>query len=315
MLSIQTNVTALLNGNNIFKESKTVEDIGEKLSSGLKINRGADDPSGLAISMGMKARYRGISEAIQGMQEFLSYLEARDKCMGEQASMAQRMRDLAVQAANEATLTSSQLTAMDNEVKKLASTIDTIGKTSALTGYGDTPECRLLFGPGELDVVWVMDQTGSMGLHLGALANTAAQQMFDSLTAKKFDLRMAAVGFGVDVPPAANDVTHDPDPVTDPRNGLPGIGDVETLGTINALSDAGEGRQFRTTAAQFKGDVLSIADSSGGTERGIDATYQSAQLFGLAPSASATPLQFRQDAQKVFMVITDERSCDNGNSF
>ena len=298
----------MLNTRSVYSSEKLVRTTSERLSSGMRINRGADDPSGLGISSTMKSQYRGISTALENMQDIMCYLEARDKSMNEQMNIALRIRDLAVRAANDATLTSSDLAKLNNEASALAATVETIGRTSTLRGTeGSTNTCATLFGPGELDIVWVLDQTGSMGAHLTALRDSGADQMFNSLTAKKFDLRMAAVGFGV-----GNNVTRDLDPVNTPRNGSTDVQFMNNPAYV-ALSNDG-GRVFRDNAGDFKSDITAIVPSSGSQERGIDAIFETTQLFGLAPSDTASNIEFRQDAQKVIMLITDEYSMDNNSA-
>lgn len=298
---INTNINSMFGLNRISSSENMVRTISERLSSGYRINRGADDPSGLAISEGMRARYGGINTAIQNLQDFQCYLEARDRSMVEQQNIAHKVRDLAVRAANEAPLTTADRQKLQNDASALIDTLDNIGRLSSLRGYGEDPEVRTLFGPGELDVVWILDQTGSMTAHLTNIVN-AANDMFSQFDAKKFDVRMAAFGFGsnFDIP------NHDTD-----GNGP----DLQSpFGTVNSLDGAGS-QQFQDTAALFSGDVNAIkAVMTGGAERGMDATYQAAQvLTGTAPSATAGPLEFREDAQKLFLLITDEDSDDAGS--
>lgn len=307
MISLRTNVSGMFNYKSMHMSNWNIQSTSEKLSSGNRINSAADDPSGLAISSTMKSHYRGISVALENLQDFNIYLESRSRFMNEQMDMAQRVRDLCVRAANDATLTSDDMQKLDDEANRLCDEIERVGRTATITGTSGGDSGRTtLFGPGEVDIVWVMDQTGSMGAHLTALANTGATQMFDALEGKGFDVRMAAVGFGN----LAN-VTTETDALTAPRNG---VNDVQFLTAVDSLSDPGEGRVFQDNAADFAADVTSIADASGSVERGIDAIADSARLFGLAPSDTASNVQFREDAQKIFMLITDERSCDNGNA-
>lgn len=76
----------------------------ERISSGMRINRGADDPSGLAISSGMAAQLRGIATAMGNIQDGIFLIRTADSALNEVQSIALRMRDLAVRGANEATL-------------------------------------------------------------------------------------------------------------------------------------------------------------------------------------------------------------------
>src|SRR6187549_3238040 len=71
----------------------------EKLSSGYRINRAADDAAGLAISEGLRAEIRGSSQAQRNAQDGISFLQTAEGGLTEVHSMLQRMRELAVQAA------------------------------------------------------------------------------------------------------------------------------------------------------------------------------------------------------------------------
>ena len=72
----------------------------EKLSSGLKLNHASDNPSGMAISNKMKAQIRGLDQASQNASDGTSVIQIVDGALGEVTDMLQRMRELAVQAAN-----------------------------------------------------------------------------------------------------------------------------------------------------------------------------------------------------------------------
>lgn len=102
----------------------------ERLSSGLRINKGADDPSGLAISAGMKARVRGINQAVANAQDGLKMLGCMDAGLADIQSMLMRMRDLSVRAANEATLTDADRDKLQAEARSLREQIDQTAKTA-----------------------------------------------------------------------------------------------------------------------------------------------------------------------------------------
>lgn len=308
-MNINATVASLTNMKSLDDNQRRFDKVVERLSSGLRLNRGADGPSELAISKGMEANMRGTTTAIQNIQDMLMYCESRDGSMTEQLNAVMRLRDLSVRASQEVTLTDKDREKLNNEAQSLIEMVDNIGNNSKVdfTGSGNSPQTNTLVHVGELDVLWVMDQTGSMGAHLTSLANEASTKMFTALNAKGFDLRMAAVGFG-----AGGAYTYDPDPIDEPR-GYMGNPDIPLAGSgVTSLTDPGEGRLFRDNGAAFKADVISISDASGGTEPGMDAVYDSAMLFNLAPSDTATALDFREGARKIIMLITDEQTNDNG---
>ena len=83
-----------MNDNNM---SKTLE----KLSSGLRINRAADDAAGLAISEKMRGQVRGLNQAIRNAQDGISLIQTAEGALNETHAILQRMRELAVQAATD----------------------------------------------------------------------------------------------------------------------------------------------------------------------------------------------------------------------
>ncbi|MFA6447950.1 MAG: flagellin [bacterium] len=104
MVSVNTNISALYSQNfsrlNLLQYNEKVE----RLSNGVRINRGADDPSGLAISQGMNAQLHGVNTAIGNAQDTTTLLQLVDSYIGEQWNALARMRDLSVRLANSATL-------------------------------------------------------------------------------------------------------------------------------------------------------------------------------------------------------------------
>ncbi|QNU67113.1 flagellin [Ruminiclostridium herbifermentans] len=101
----------------------------EKLSSGLRINRAGDDAAGLAISEKMRGQIRGLNKASSNAQDAISLVQTAEGALTETHSILQRMRELAVQSAND-TNTDSDRKELQAEVKQLISEIDRIGNTT-----------------------------------------------------------------------------------------------------------------------------------------------------------------------------------------
>src|SRR3954465_96667 len=98
----------------------------EKLSSGLRINRAADDAAGLTISEKLRGQSRGLNQAVRNAQDGISMIQTAEGGLNETHSILQRMRELAVQGAND-TLTdsdrgaiASEMTALKNEIDRIA---------------------------------------------------------------------------------------------------------------------------------------------------------------------------------------------------
>ncbi len=103
----------------------------EKLSSGYRINRAADDASGLVISQGLRAQVSGLRQASRNAQDGVSVTQTAEGALTEVQNMLGRMRDLIVQAANTASSDSAARTAAQNEIVQLRAEIDRIGNTTS----------------------------------------------------------------------------------------------------------------------------------------------------------------------------------------
>jgi flagellin len=164
MFSMHTNVSAMQNKEDLRGIYFNIGQASERISSGKRINSGADDPSGLGITKGMTAVARGFQVNIQNAQDVLHFVRLGDEGMNEISDMLNRMKELAVRAANEAVLTSSDRTKLDNEFQSLYSEITRTAKTTKLRGEGETSLTPISWqGPGIADIMYVFDYSGSMG--------------------------------------------------------------------------------------------------------------------------------------------------------
>ncbi|MCM1282760.1 MAG: flagellar hook protein [Roseburia sp.] len=120
----------------------------EKLSSGYKINRAADDAAGLSISEKMRKQIRGLDRASTNAQDGISAVQTAEGALTEVHSMLQRMNELAVQAAN-GTNSESDRTSIQNEIDQLTTEIDRVAETTKfnetylLKGNGKTSEVKI----------------------------------------------------------------------------------------------------------------------------------------------------------------------------
>lgn len=120
----------------------------EKLSSGYKINRAADDAAGLSISEKMRKQIRGLTQASTNAQDGISSVQTAEGALTEVHSMLQRMNELAVQAAN-GTNSESDRTSIQNEIDQLTTEIDRVAETTKFN------ETYLLKGNGKTSTVMI----------------------------------------------------------------------------------------------------------------------------------------------------------------
>jgi flagellin len=105
----------------------------EKLSSGYRVNRAGDDAAGLSISEKMRSQIRGLNQASRNAQDGISLIQTAEGAMNETHSILQRMRELAVQAANDTNVTADR-TAITNELAALTTEIDRIAGSTTFNG-------------------------------------------------------------------------------------------------------------------------------------------------------------------------------------
>jgi len=106
----------------------------EKLSSGLRINRAADDAAGLSISEKMRGQIRGLKQASRNAQDGISLIQTAEGALNETHSILQRMRELTVQAGNLGTNENEDLTAIQDEIDQLVEELDGIAERTAFNG-------------------------------------------------------------------------------------------------------------------------------------------------------------------------------------
>ena len=161
----------------------------EKLSSGFRINRAADDASGLVISQGLRAQVSGLQQATRNAQNGISVVQTAEGALNEVHTMLNRMRDLAVQSANTGTSDIPARNAAQAEVTALSSEIDRIststkfGAQALLDGtFGVTAATKTVFNATGTYTVTAADAfqinvngTGNVTVNLSAGTYTGAQ--------------------------------------------------------------------------------------------------------------------------------------------
>ncbi|WP_346921135.1 flagellin [Glutamicibacter creatinolyticus] len=150
-MQINTNLAALNAHRNLSNTQNDLSKSLEKLSSGLRINRAADDAAGLAISEGLRSQVNGLNVAARNAQDGISVIQTAEGALSEVHSILQRMRDLTVQAGNGSNSTES-LAAIDKEIDGLSSELNRISNNTEVNGH------KLLQG-------------GSMSFQIGANGN------------------------------------------------------------------------------------------------------------------------------------------------
>jgi flagellin len=168
-LSITTNVSSLNAQRNLSKSQGDLQTSFQRLSSGLRINGAKDDAAGLAISNRFTTQVRGLNVAVRNANDGISFAQTTEGALTEVSTALQRIRDLAVQSAND-TNSSSDRESLQAEVSQLVSEIDRISSTTEFNGTA------VLNGSKD-----------SLNFHIGANAN-------QTISVSGVDARSSALG-------------------------------------------------------------------------------------------------------------------------
>jgi len=171
-MRINHNINSLITQNSLEKANSHMGKSLEKLSTGLRINRAADDAAGLSVSEQLRTQIRGLGRAKANAQDGVALLQVAEGAANEMSEILQRMRELSVQAAND-TLTSTDRGYLDQEFTALAAEIDRISSSSQYNGQTLIDGGANSFGA---------SGSSSSVLHIGANA-TSADSVTISMTA------------------------------------------------------------------------------------------------------------------------------------
>ena len=132
-IRINTNIPALNTGRMLSRSTKMLNDSLQKLSSGLRINRAADDAAGLAIAEAFRSQVKGTQVAQRNAQDGVSLVQTAEGALSETTNILQRVRELAVQASN-GTQSDNNRAAMDGEVAQLLAQINSVAFDTEFNG-------------------------------------------------------------------------------------------------------------------------------------------------------------------------------------
>jgi flagellin len=133
MSVINTNIKALQANNAMVANNRTMTTTMQQLSTGQRINSAGDDAAGLAVVSKMTAQIRGLDQAVRNANDGIALLQTAEGAMIEQTNMMQRMRELAIQSAND-TNTSDDRAYLDLEFQELKKEINRIGSNTQWNG-------------------------------------------------------------------------------------------------------------------------------------------------------------------------------------
>ncbi len=221
----------------------------EKLSSGFRINRAADDAAGLSISEGLRSQIGGLKVAVRNTQDGVSVAQTAEGALNETTAILQRMRDLSVQAANSGATDSAASEAANKELGQLNAELDRIGKSTA---FGKQNLLDGTFGATK----------AATGGQIGATASTApggagqAAKIPASMTGG-FEFNLEQVG-GAAKDPQGNSISSTSTPAGTPIKVT--VGKLEDGATAQDLAKAvNKALESALKQAGFQGNEITMS--------------------------------------------------------
>lgn len=132
-MRINHNISSMVTQNSLFQVNRSMSKSLERLSTGLRINRASDDAAGLGVSENLRTQVMGTAQAIRNAQDGIAAITIAEGAANEISAILQRMRELAVQSAND-TLTSTERAYTDSEYSQLIEEIDRIAEVTNYNG-------------------------------------------------------------------------------------------------------------------------------------------------------------------------------------
>jgi flagellin len=274
-LVINTNLGALNAQRYLTNNTNSLSKTMEKLASGYRINKAGDDAAGLALSEKLRAQIRGSQKALDNVQDGINVMNIADGALQTIADNLQRMRELAVQAAND-TYSATQRTSMQTEYDQLASGINQIAQAAQFNGI------KLLDGTSTLS-----------NLQIGA--NTTAN-------VDDFDVS------GLFVDSQASALNVDTEQLDTHANALAAITALDTaIDTVNTTRGnlGASVNRLESTASNLASAIENTAASESRI-RNVDVAMESANLARnqiLQQAASAMLVQANQSPQLALQLL------------
>jgi len=279
-LSINTNIASMTAQRSFVQSNAALETAFERLSTGKRVNSGADDAAGLAIGTRMESRVSGLNQAIRNVNDGISMVQIAEGALDEATTILQRMRDIAVQAAN-GSMGTTEVAYLQTEHNKLASALDDVftaakfngtdlisgGSSNVLqTGNATTDRVTVTID----DVSATILTVASGQITLAATSGGAAEVVFFGVTldagnaADADDLTLTIDGVTYSTKTDTGGFAAISDVVTSLNNTVVGDGTLSSLGYVASATTGGI--LLTATANGAKSDsAISITENAAGS--------------------------------------------------
>lgn len=289
-MSINTNLSALNTYRNLSSTQNDLSKSLEKLSTGLRINRAADDAAGLSISEGLKSQVGGLTVAARNSQDGISVVQTAEGGLTETHSILQRMRDLAVQAGNDSNNDASRK-AISTEVGELQKELGRISSSTNFNGI------NLLDGSAN-------GGTGKLAFQVGANGDKSSQIVVDLSAANVSDIAKtlgsgstAATGSSFTVDLTAVDPTASSKFVSTDANGVKTTVNTAALTKADGTAQTADFTSVDDYAAALQRDkafsanfTVSVQKDANGQGTGIVVSAKDGGTLKTADNATANGL-------------------------
>lgn len=279
MSVINTNVKSLVAQNSMTVNGRAMSKAMEQLSTGKRINSAADDAAGLAISSKMTAQIKGLDQAVRNANDGITLLQTAEGATIEMSNMLQRMRELAIQSAND-TNTSDDRSSLDLEYQQLTKEITRIATNTQWNGMSILKNAEVGtagtandVGVGARNVQFQVGANADQVINIGikdftfgtgtpAVASESQLNLMgnDLKDAKNFSIKVGGTAFSVVATAAVADATN--------ASAITAATDLQTK-FQNAISNT---VGFENVTVTRVGSTLSIKDSQGRTISDFTAT-------------------------------------------
>lgn len=243
---VQHNMSALNTNRQLGISTSTLSTSTEKLSSGYKINRAADDAAGLSISEKMRSQIRGLNKASSNAQDGISLVQTAEGALNETHSILQRMNELATQAAND-TNTSVDRNAIKAEIDQLTSEVDRIRSTTQFNTM------NLLDG----------SFTGK-NLQVGAICGQAVKISIDNMNASTLGIKGLSVSSFSTAGASMSKIQAAIDKVSTQRSALGAIQNrlEHTVNNLDATSENTQSAESRIRDTDMAAEMVQYSATS-----------------------------------------------------
>ena len=195
-LIVNSNIASLNAQRNLVTSTNALQKSLERLSSGYRINRAGDDAAGLAISEGLISQVRGLNQAVRNANDGVSLIATAEGAIGTATTLVQRIRELAVQAANDINSAQNRASLQQEanqlieELGRIAATVEFNG-TALLDGTFSSKSLQVGANAGETMTISIEDVRPTS---LGAVATVTGSEITDELAAGDLLLNGTDVG-------------------------------------------------------------------------------------------------------------------------